>query len=72
MLFDLQVVALIKRQETELEVAELWMLRFSLGITRMARIRNKPIRGRACVRRYGDEVREVRMKLFRTCAEEGW
>ena len=33
------------RQEAELEVEELKMLRFSLGVTRMKKIRNEYIRG---------------------------
>ncbi|KAK2920711.1 hypothetical protein Q8A73_000196 [Channa argus] len=49
MLFGLETVALKKRQEAELEVAELKMLRFSLGVTRMDRIRNEDIRGTAHV-----------------------
>ena len=40
MLFWLQTVALTKRQEAEMEVAELKMLRFSLRVTRMENIRN--------------------------------
>ena len=39
-LFGLETVTLIKRQELELKVAELKMLRFSLGATRMDRMRN--------------------------------
>ncbi|MGL4877156.1 hypothetical protein, partial [Paraclostridium dentum] len=45
MLYSLETVALRKRQEAELEVAELKMLRFSLGGTRLDRIRNEYIRG---------------------------
>ncbi|KAK3570234.1 hypothetical protein QTP86_017146 [Hemibagrus guttatus] len=41
MLYGLETVSLRKRQESELEVAELKMLRFSLGVTRLDRIRNK-------------------------------
>ena len=37
MLYGLETVALRKRQETELEVAETKMLRFSLGVTRWIR-----------------------------------
>ena len=44
MLFGLETVSLRKRQEAELEVAEMKMLRFSLGVTRMDRIRNEYIR----------------------------
>ena len=40
MLYGLEAVALTKRQEAELEVAELKMLRFSLGVMRMDSIRN--------------------------------
>ncbi|KAK3562622.1 hypothetical protein QTP86_003350 [Hemibagrus guttatus] len=40
MLYGLETVSLRKRQESELEVAELKMLRFSLGVTRLDRIRN--------------------------------
>ena len=47
MLYGLETVALTKRQEAEMEVAELKMLRFSLGVTRMDNIRNEYIRGTA-------------------------
>ncbi|KAF7647062.1 hypothetical protein LDENG_00177990 [Lucifuga dentata] len=53
MLYGLETVALRKRQEAELEVAETKMLRFSLGVTRMDRIRNEYIRGTAHVRCFG-------------------
>ncbi|KAK3514234.1 hypothetical protein QTP70_010408 [Hemibagrus guttatus] len=60
MLYDLETVSLRKRQESELEVAELKMLRFSLGVTRLDRIRNEYIRGTAHVGRLGDKAREAR------------
>ncbi|KAK3556262.1 hypothetical protein QTP70_007141 [Hemibagrus guttatus] len=47
-----------------LEVAELKMLRFSLGVTRLDRIRNEYIRGTAHVGRLGDKVREARLRWF--------
>ncbi|KAF7686886.1 hypothetical protein HF521_015279, partial [Silurus meridionalis] len=40
MLYVLETVALSKRQEVELEVAELKLLRFLLGVVRMDRIKN--------------------------------
>ncbi|KAI5618911.1 hypothetical protein C0J50_21582, partial [Silurus asotus] len=64
MLYGLETVALSKRQEVELEVAELKMLRFSLGVTRMDRIRNEFIRGTAHVGRFRDKVREARLRWF--------
>ncbi|KAK3548490.1 hypothetical protein QTP70_013323 [Hemibagrus guttatus] len=57
-----ETVSLRKRQESELKVAELKMLRFSLGVTRLDRIRNKFIRGTAHVGRLGDKVRETRLR----------
>ena len=64
MLFGLETVSLRKRQEAELEVAEMKMLRFSLGVTGMDRIRNESIRGTAHVRGFGDKVREARLRWF--------
>ena len=64
LLYGLETVALTKRQEAELEVAELKMLRFSLGVTRMDRIRNENIRGTAQVGKLGDKVREIRLRWF--------
>ncbi|KAK3552409.1 hypothetical protein QTP86_011645 [Hemibagrus guttatus] len=40
------------------------MLRFSLGVTRLDRIRNEYIRGTAQVGRLGDKVREARLRRF--------
>ena len=62
MLYGLEAVPLIKKQEAELAVAELKMLRFSLGVTRMDKIKNEFIRGTAQVRRIGDKVRETRLR----------
>ncbi|KAK3516312.1 hypothetical protein QTP70_009432 [Hemibagrus guttatus] len=59
-----ETVSLRKRQESELEVAELKMLRFSLEVTRLDRIRNEYIRGTAHVGRLGDKVREARLRWF--------
>ncbi|KAK3532125.1 hypothetical protein QTP86_008586 [Hemibagrus guttatus] len=47
MLYGLETVSLRKRQESELEVAEL-MLRFSLGVTRLDRIGNVILVGECC------------------------
>ncbi|KAK3521102.1 hypothetical protein QTP86_001894 [Hemibagrus guttatus] len=59
-----ETVSLRKRQESELEVAELKMLRFSLGVTTLDRIRNEYIRGTAHVGRLGDKLREARLRWF--------
>ena len=64
MLYGLETVALTKRQEAE--VAELKMLRFSLGLTRMDKIRNEYIRETVQVGRFGEDMRGCW-----TCTEEG-
>ncbi|KAF7688951.1 hypothetical protein HF521_013758, partial [Silurus meridionalis] len=64
MLYGLETVALSKRQEVELEVAELKILRCSLGVAKMNRIRNEFIRGTVHEGRFGDKVREVRLRWF--------
>ncbi|KAK3528293.1 hypothetical protein QTP86_030755, partial [Hemibagrus guttatus] len=64
MLYGLETVSLRKRQESELEVAELKMSRFSLGVTRLDRMRNEYIRGAAHVGRLGAKVREARLRWF--------
>ena len=61
-------VALTKRQEAEMEVAELKTLRFSFGVTRNYKIRNEYIRGTAQVGRYG-ETRDKNEMVW-TCTEE--
>ena len=62
MLYGLETVALTKRQEAEMEVAELKMLRFSLGVTRMDKIRNEYIIGTAQVGKFGEKTREARRR----------
>ena len=49
-------MVLIKRQETEQEVEELKMLRFSLGVMGMNRMRNEYIRGTVQFGHFRDQV----------------
>ena len=49
-----------------MEVAELKMLRFSLGVTRMDKIRNEYIRGTAQVGTFGEKTREARLRWYGT------
>ena len=64
MLHGLETVALEKRQEAEMEVAELKMLRFSLGVTRLDKIRNEYIRGTAQAGRVGEKTQEARLGWY--------
>ena len=62
--------AIGRRQEAELEVAELKMLRFSLGVKRMDRFRNEVIRGTTHTGRPGEKARNGLIEMVWTCAEE--
>uniref|UniRef100_A0A8C7WUM6 MHC class I-like antigen recognition-like domain-containing protein n=1 Tax=Oryzias sinensis TaxID=183150 RepID=A0A8C7WUM6_9TELE len=64
LLYGLETVAVRQRQEADMEVAEMKMLRFSLGVTRSNRIRNEYIRGTAHVACVSDKVREARLRWF--------
>ena len=63
-LYGLETAALTKKQEAELEVVELKMLRFSLGVTRINKIKKEYIWGTAHMRRSGDKTREARLRWF--------
>ena len=47
-----------------MEVAGWKMLRFSLGVTIMDKIRNEYIRGTAQVGRYGEKIREAGLRWY--------
>ena len=64
MLYGLETVALTKRQEAVMDVAELKMLLFSLGVTRMDKIRNEYIRGTLHVGKFGKKTREARLMWY--------
>lgn len=40
------------------------MLRFDMGVIRLDRIRNKHIRGMTYVRRFGEKMKEARLRLY--------
>ena len=67
MMSGLETQAIGRRQEAELDVAELKMQRISLGVTRKDRIRNKVIRGSGS---FGAKARG-QIEMVWTCAEEG-
>ena len=69
MLYGLETVPLTKKQEAELAVAELKMLRFSLGVTRTDKIKNEVIRGTAQARQIGDKIRKARLRWLDTCRD---
>ena len=54
---------LTKTQGAELEVAEMKMLIFSLGVTRMDGIKNEHIRGTSRIRRLGDKSKRRQIEI---------
>lgn len=48
-MYGLEIMTLTKRQEAKPDLAELKMIRFPFGVTRMERIRNEYSSGLVCV-----------------------
>ena len=63
-MYGLETVAITTGQERILEVAEMRMLRFSIGYTRKDRIKNENIRKRLGIRRFGRKLQEARLRWF--------
>ena len=64
MVYGLETVAVTKKQAEEMEVAEMKMLRFAMGMTRKDKIRNEYIRGTVIIERLGMKMREGRLRLY--------
>ena len=64
MVYGLETVAVTKKQMEEMEVAEMKMLRFAMGVTRKDKIRNEYIRSTIKVERLGMKMREGRLRWY--------
>ena len=64
MVYGLETVAVTKKQVEEMEVAEMKMLRFTMGVRRKDKIRNEYIRGTVKVERLGMKMREGRLRWY--------
>ena len=64
MVYGLETVAVTKKQMEEMEVAEMKMLRFAMGVTRKDKIRNKHIRSTVKVEQLGMKMREGRLRWY--------
>ena len=64
MVYGLETVAVTKKQVEEMEVAEMKMLRFTMGVTRKDKIRNENISGTVKVERLGMKMREGRLRWY--------
>ena len=64
MMYGLETVVVTKKQVKEMEVAEMKMLRFAMGVMRKDKIRNEFIRGTVKVERLGMKIRESRLRWY--------
>ena len=65
MMYGLEMVVVTKKQTKEMEVAEMKMLRFAMGVTRKDKIkRNEYIRGTVKVKCLGMKMREGRLRWY--------
>ena len=64
MVYGLETVAVTKKQVEEMEVAEMKMLRFAIGVMRKDKIRNEYIRGTVKVEQLGMKMREGRVRWY--------
>ena len=64
MVYGLETVADTKKQPEEMEVAEMKMLKFAMGVTRKDKIRNEHIRSTVKVERLGMKMREDRLRWY--------
>ena len=64
MVYGLETVAVTKKQVEEMEVAEIKMMRFAMGVTRKDKIRNEHIRSIVKVERLGIRMREGRLRWY--------
>ena len=64
MVYALEAVAVTKKQVEEIEVAEMKMLRFAMGVTKKDKIRNEYIRGTVKVERLEIKMKESRLRCY--------
>ena len=64
MMYGLETVAITKKKVKEMEVAEMKMLRFAMGVMRKDKIRNEYIRSTIKVQQLGMEMREGRLRWY--------
>ena len=64
MMYGLETVGVTKKQVEEMEVAEMKMLRFAMGVMRKDKVRNEYIRSTVKVERLGMKMREGRLRWY--------
>jgi hypothetical protein len=69
-MYGMETVAVTKVQEEKMNVTEMKMLRWSIGVTKMDRIRNENIREKLRVGEISEKLREGRLRMVGPCGEE--
>ena len=64
MLYEIETVVVTERQVGEMEVEELKMVRWALGVTRKDKIRNVYVRGTANIAKLGDKIWDARLRWY--------
>ena len=64
MLYGKETVAVTERQMGKMEVAELKMARWALGVTRKDKIRNEYVRGTAKIAKLRDKLRNAMLRWY--------
>ena len=64
MLYGMETVAVTERQVGKMEVAEMKMVRWALGVTRKDKIRNEYLRGTAKIAKLGDKLRNAILRWY--------
>ena len=64
MLYGMETVAMAEKQLGKMEVAELKMVRWALGVTRKDKIKKEYVRGTAKIAKLGDKLRVTRLLSY--------
>ena len=59
-----ETVAVTEKEMGKMEVAELKMVRWALGVTKKDKIRNEYVRGTAKIAKLGDKLRNARLRWY--------
>ena len=64
MLYGMETGAMTEKQVEKRGVAELKMVRWTLGVTRKDKIKNEYVRGTAKIAKLGDQLRGTRLRWY--------
>ena len=64
MLYGMETLPVTERQVGKMEVAELKMVRWSMGVTRKGKIRNEYVRGTAKIAKLENKLRNARLRWY--------